>query len=52
MLRRHLDLIDELSRQIDKLDMRIVAVTDIPFRAALDLLESMSKFPTAGHFAS
>ncbi len=26
VLRRHLDLIDELSRQIDKLDMRIVAV--------------------------
>ena len=41
VLRRHLDLIDELSRLIDKLDMRIVAVTDIPFGAALDLLESI-----------
>ena len=71
VLRRHLDLIDELSRQIEKLDMRIAAVTDIPFGAALDLLQSipgvgrraaesmlaetgddMSKFPSAGHFAS
>ena len=71
VLRQHLELIDELSRQIDRLDMRIVAVTDVPFGAALNLLESipgvgrrsaeatlaetsddMSKFPTAGHFAS
>ena len=36
VLRRHLDLLDELSRQIDKLDMRIVAVTDIPFGVALE----------------
>lgn len=41
VLRRHLDLIDELSRQIEMLDMRIAAVTDIPFGAALDLLESI-----------
>ena len=41
VLRRHLDLIDELTRQIDKLDMRIVAVTDVPFGAALNLLESI-----------
>ena len=41
VLRRHLDLIDELTRQIDKLNMRIVAVTDVPFGAALDLLESI-----------
>ena len=41
VLRRHLELIDGLSRQIDKLDMRIFAVTDIPFGAALDLLESI-----------
>ena len=71
VLRRHLELTDELSRRTDKLDMRIVTVTDIPFGAALDILESipgvgrrsagailaeigddMSKFPTAGHFAS
>ena len=71
VLRRHLELTDELSRRTDKLDMRIVTVTDIPFGAALDVLESipgvgrrsaeailaeigddMSKFPTAGHFAS
>ena len=71
VLRRHLDLIDELSRQIERMDMRIVAVTADPFGAALHLLQSipgvgrraaesmlaetgddMSKFPTAGHFAS
>ena len=71
VLRRHLDLIDEQSRQIEKLDMRIAAVTDVPFGAPLDLLQSIpgvgrraaesmlaetgddvSKFPTAGHFAS
>lgn len=71
VLRRQLDLIDELSRQIEKLDMRIAAVTDVPFGPALDLLQSipgvgrrsaevilaeigddMSKFPTAGRFAS
>ena len=71
VLRRQLELIDELSLQIEKLDMRIAAVADIPFGPALDLLQSipgvgrrsaevilaeigddMSKFPTAGHFAS
>ena len=70
VLRRHLELIDELSRQIEKMDMRIMEVTR-SFEAALELLESipgvgqraaeailaetgddMSKFPTAGHFAS
>ena len=71
VLRRHLELIDELSRQIEQLEIRIDAVTADPFGAALELLESipgvgrraaeamlaetgddMSKFPTAGHFAS
>ena len=70
VLRRHLALIDELSAQIEKLDMRIAAVTR-SFETALTLLESipgvgqraaeailaetgddMSKFPSAGHFAS
>ena len=41
VLRRHLALIDELSRQVEKLDMRIVAATTGPFGAARDVLESI-----------
>ena len=71
VLRRHLDQVDELSRQIERLERRIEAVTVGPFGVPPDLLESvpgvgrraaeailaetgedMSKFPTAGHFAS
>ena len=41
VLRQHLDRIDELSRQIEKLDKRIVAANTGPFGAALDVLESI-----------
>ncbi|MDE0083064.1 MAG: IS110 family transposase [Gammaproteobacteria bacterium] len=46
VLRRHLDLIDELTHQIARIEARIVAQTSGPFGAALDLLESI---PGVGH---
>ena len=41
VLRRHLDLIDELTRQIERIEARIAAETAGPFAAALDLLQSI-----------
>ena len=41
VLRRHLDLIDELTRQIERIEARTVAETTGPFGAVLDLLESV-----------
>ena len=41
MLRRHLDLIDELTRQIERIEARIAAETAGPVGAVLDLLESI-----------
>ena len=40
VLRRHLELIDDLSRHIEEMDARIVEVTH-PFDAAIDLLQSV-----------
>ena len=48
VLRRHLELIDELSRQIEQLEIRIDAVTADPFGAALELLESIPGGRAAG----
>lgn len=47
VLRRHLDLIDELTRQIERIEAPIVAETSGPFGAALDLLESIPGGRTA-----
>ena len=41
LLRRHLDMIDELDRQIATIEARILAETTVPFGAALALLESV-----------
>ena len=41
LLRRHLDMIDELDRQIVRIEARIFAETTGPFGAALALLESI-----------